>query len=399
VDVIPGAAVIGQAGGPTAVINQSLIGVIEGLRQSDAIKRILGARHGVRGMVGEQFVDLTDYSSDQCESIACTPAASLGSTRDKPNEEYCERIFEKLRKHDVRYFFYIGGNDSADTCRIVNELSNKAGYELRCFHVPKTIDNDLMESDHTPGYPSAARFVALATLGDNLDNASLPGIKINVIMGRHAGFLTAAASLARQGEDDGPHLIYVPETDFDPDRFVADVDRVYSRLGRCQVAVSEGVHNAEGQPISAMMSALQEKDQFGNVQLSGTGALGDWLAYLVRSKLTPQGGKPPRVRADTFGYLQRSWPVPSPIDACEARGAGRKAAEIALAGDHDGSVAIKRVGDEPYQARFEVVPLNNVAGKTRTMPREYLAGDNDIAESFRRYALPLLGELPTIARV
>ncbi|MEC9373756.1 MAG: 6-phosphofructokinase [Planctomycetota bacterium] len=398
-DLIKGNAVIGQSGGPTAVINQSLVGIVEGLRGVDAIPRVYGARNGVRGMVEGRVVDMEALSKEELDAVAQAPAAALGSTRDKPDKTYCERIFETLRRHEVRYFFYIGGNDSSDTCRIVNELSNESGYELRCFHVPKTIDNDLMENDHTPGYPSAARFVALAFMGDNLDNAALPGIKINVVMGRHAGFLTAASAIARQRDDDGPHLIYVPEKNFDRDSFIADVDRVYSKLGRCHIAVSEGIHDANGQAISALMSGLNEKDAHGNVQLSGTGALGDWLAHQVRTELTPQGGKPPRVRADTFGYLQRCWPEPSPIDQQEARAAGRKAAEVAKAGDFDGSVAIKRVSTIPYKSEMKVVSLSAVAAKTRTMPPEFLDGSNNVSHEFIDYLRPLIGPLPVIGRL
>ena len=394
-----GAAVIGQAGGPTAVINQSLVGVVEGLRRGGLIGTILGARHGVRGMVEDDFTVLTDLSAEKLERIAATPSAALGSTRDKPDEPYCARIFDTLRARDVRYFFYIGGNDSSDTCRIVNELANSAGYELRCFHVPKTIDNDLMENDHTPGYPSAARFVARAFIGDNLDNASLKGIKINIVMGRHAGFLTAASALARARDDDGPHLIYLPERDFDPEQFVADVDRVYTDLGRCVVAVSEGIHNAAGEPISAMMSSMNECDAHGNVQLSGSGALGDWLANLLRVELAPEAAAPPRVRADTFGYLQRCFPDPSPIDQMEARAVGHKAAEVALLGDLDGSIAIKRLHDEPYDCRFELENLSAVAGKTRVMPEEFLNGAHDISPAFLDYARPLVGDLPEIERL
>ncbi len=394
-----GNAVIGQAGGPTAVINQSLVGVVEGLREGGVVGKILGARHGVSGMVNDDFLDLTDLAADKLNRLAATPSAGLGSTRDKPNEAYCERIFEKLRARDVRYFFYVGGNDSSDTCRIVNELSNHAGYELRCFHVPKTIDNDLKENDHTPGFPSAARFVGKAFTGDNLDNASLKGIKVNIVMGRHAGFLTAASALARHHDDDGPHLIYLPERNFDPDTFVADVDRVYSKLGRCVIAVSEGIHNAQGESISALMSGLEEKDAHGNVQLSGTGALGDWLANLIRLKLTPEGGKPPRVRADTFGYLQRCYPDASPIDQHEARAAGHKAAEVALLGDLDGSVAIKRMSNEPYESRFELVKLEDVAAKTRVMPDEFIKGDHDVTPAFFDYLRPLVGEMPVIERL
>ena len=398
-DPLRGAAIIGQAGGPTAVINQSLVGVVEGLRAGGLAGPVLGARNGVRGMIHDDIIDLTRFSAERLDRIAATPSSALGSTRDKPDEAACERIFERLRARAVRYFFYIGGNDSSDTCRIVNELSDAAGYELRCFHVPKTIDNDLMENDHTPGYPSAARFVASAFTGDNLDNAALKGIKINIVMGRHAGFLTAASALARQRDDDGPHLIYLPERDFNPERFVADVDRVFVEHGRCLVAVSEGIHTAAGEPISAMISGMNECDAHGNVQLSGSGALGDWLANLLRVELTPAGGKPPRVRADTFGYLQRCYPDPSPVDQREARAAGHKAAEVALLGDLDGSIAIKRVRDEPYECRFELEPLAAVAGKTRIMPEEFLDGAHAVSSAFLDYVRPLIGDLPAVERL
>jgi 6-phosphofructokinase 1 len=395
-DLIQGAAVIGQSGGPTAVINQSLVGAVLALQGHQAITKIYGARNGVRGMIENRYVDLTDSPPDFLEAIAQTPSAALGSTRDKPDEAYCERIFESLRARDVRYFFYIGGNDSSDTCRIVNELSDQAGYELRCFHIPKTIDNDLMESDHTPGYPSAARYVANAFTGDNLDNKSLPGIKIDIVMGRHAGFLTAAAALARRFETDGPHLIYLPERNFDPEKFVADVEGVYSKLGRCLIAVSEGIHNAEGESISHILQQTGEVDAHGNVQLSGSGALGDFLANLLRNKLTPDGGKPPRVRADTLGYMQRCYPDPSPVDQQEARAAGARAAELAMSGDLDGSIAIKRGSNEPYRSQPVAVKLTAVAGKTRVMPEEFLSGDNNVSNEFIEYLRPLVGELPVV---
>jgi 6-phosphofructokinase 1 len=170
-----GNAVIGQSGGPTSVINQSLVGVVQAVQQSDHIGRLLGARHGVRGIVNNDFVELNGASADLLERVAQTPAAALGSTRDKPDAAYCERIFESFRKNDVRFFFYIGGNDSADTARIVQELAAANKYELQVFHVPKTIDNDLRVHDHTPGFGSAARFVASAIMGDDYDNKSLPG--------------------------------------------------------------------------------------------------------------------------------------------------------------------------------------------------------------------------------
>ncbi|MFN0132627.1 MAG: 6-phosphofructokinase [Phycisphaerales bacterium] len=397
-----GNAAIGQSGGPTAVINQSLVGCVEALRRVKAVKKILGMRHGVNGLVKDQVVNLGKVAPATLEAIARTPSAALGSSRDKPDAEYCGRILEACKRHDIRYFFYIGGNDSSDTCRIVNELAAQAGYELRCFHVPKTVDNDLMMSDHTPGYPSAARFVALAFAADSLDNASLPGVKINVVMGRHAGFLTAAAALARgEGKEvkgRGPHLIYLPEVPFSKQRFLADVEQMYAKHGRCQVAVSEGIQDASGTAVATTLVEGLERDAHGNVQLSGVAALGDALADLVKKNLKI-GGKAPRVRADTFGYLQRCWPDSSPVDRREARGAGKFAVRMATGGARSGSVAIVRVGDRPYKSAFKAIKLTDVAAKTRHMPPEFIAGSNDVTAAFVKYARPLVGALPEMARL
>lgn len=420
--LIPGNAVIGQAGGPTAVINQSLVGVVQGLLAARAgvdaqtgqavasaspIRKILGMRHGVRGLVKGDFFEFTDIDRDRLERIARTPSAALGSTRDKPDAEYCQRIFEACKQHEVRYFFYIGGNDSSDTCRLVNETARSAGYELRCFHIPKTVDNDLMGSDHCPGFPSAARFVAMACMADFMDNISLPGIKINVVMGRHAGFLTAASALARRADrlessTDGPQLIYLPEVAFDMDRFVGDVESCYAKKGRCHIAVSEGIQDKDHTPIAAKLFE-GETDAHGNMQLSGTGALGDALAEYLKKRLTPAGGKPPRVRADTFGYIQRCFPDCSPLDAREARAAGREAARLATSGDLDGSVAIVRTSPiEPgalYAARLERIDLSVVAAKTRHMPAEFIEGHNNVSRKFLDYCRPLVGELPVLERL
>jgi 6-phosphofructokinase len=394
-NLIKGNAVVAQSGGPTAVINQSLVGVVETLRGHHMIPKVFGARHGVRGMVDDNLVEMGGLDQDTLERIAGTPSAALGSTRDKPDRAYCERIFARLRARDVRYFFYIGGNDSSDTCRIVNELSNEAGYELRCFHVPKTIDNDLMENDHTPGYASAARYVAKNFLGDSMDNRSLPGIKINVVMGRHAGFLTAAAALAQHRSDDGPHLIYVPEVPMDLESFAGQVEEVYARLGRCQIAVSEGVQDKDGVSLGAQL-IKGDVDAHGNVQLSGSGALGDQLADFLKKALTPAGGKAPRVRADTLGYAQRCYPDPSPVDQAEAREAGRTAAHIAMSGDLDGSIAIKRASDAPYRAEFVRVPLEAVAAKTRHLPAEFLGKPGHISSAFVEWLRPLVGPMPEV---
>lgn len=398
-----GNAIIGQSGGPTAVINQSLVGAVLALRELKGVKKIIGMRHGVTGLVADQLVDLTRTPIKHLEAIARTPSAALGSSRDKPDAAYCAKIVEACRKHNVRYFFYVGGNDSSDTCRIVNELANGSGYEMRCFHIPKTVDNDLVLSDHTPGFPSAARFQAMAFESDSLDNASLPGVKINIVMGRHAGFLTAAAALARgEGKDrdrNGPHLVYLPEVPFDPSRFLADVEKVYARLGRCQVAVSEGIQSADGKAIITTIAQNLDRDAHGNVQLSGVGALGDALADHVRKHVKGAGGKSIRVRADTFGYLQRCWPDPSPIDAKEARGAAKFAVRMCAKGDTSGSVAIIREKGKAYKASFKAIELSDVAAKTRHMPPEFIAGHSDVSDAFIKYCKPLVGKLPPAARL
>ena len=396
-------AVIGQSGGPTAVINQSLVGVIESVRKSRSIGKLLGARHGVSGIVKQDFIDLDGMDKALLERIAATPAAALGSTRDKPDEKYCRKIADVFAKNNVRYFFYIGGNDSADTARIVNELANQAGYELHVFHIPKTIDNDLRVTDHCPGYGSAAKFVASAFMGDNCDSAALPGIKINIVMGRNAGWLTAAAALGRQDAKDGPHLVYVPEVPFSTKSFLADVKRVYGKLGRCQIAVSEGVADKDHTPIIAALAKELgrevERDNHGNIQLSGSGALGDFLADYLKSKMSRKG-KPLRVRADTFGYLQRSFPgFASPVDQAEARECGRKAVELAMSGNVDGSVAIKRIKGDKYKVEFVHAELKDVARFTKDMPRSYLnKAGNHVTKSFVKYAMPLTGGLPIVGK-
>jgi 6-phosphofructokinase 1 len=395
---LQGNAVIGQSGGPTSVINQSLVGVIQAAKKAGHIKDLLGSRHGVRGIINEDFISLKSAPDDLLERIAQTPAAALGSTRDKPDQAYCEKVFSVFKKNNVRYFFYLGGNDSADTARIINDLAKTANYELRTFHVPKTIDNDLRVHDHTPGFGSAAKFVAAAMMGDNYDNRSLPGIKVDVIMGRHAGFLTAASVLARQHDQDGPHLIYVPEAPLSEDKFLSDVDIVYRKHGRCLIAVSEGVSHPDGRTWAEAMATGLEKDAHGNVQLSGTGALGDYMGNLVTKKLTPAGGKKLRVRADTFGYLQRSFPgFTSETDAAEARLVGSTAVQYSADEKNaEGSIAMRRVAGDQYRIETFLTPLSTVARETKHMDASYLSGGNNITEAFKQYVRPLVGKLPAV---
>jgi ATP-dependent phosphofructokinase / diphosphate-dependent phosphofructokinase len=395
---LQGNAVIGQSGGPTSVINQSLVGAVLELQRLGHATRILGARHGVRGIINDHYHDLTKAPVELLERVAKTPAAALGSTRDKPDAAYCEKIFANFQKNNVRYFFYIGGNDSADTARIVDDLARKAGYELRTFHIPKTIDNDLRVHDHTPGYGSAARYVASAMIGDNYDNASLPGIKVDVIMGRHAGFLTAAAALGRKYDTDGPHLIYVPEAPLSEEKLLADVDRVYSKLGRCLIAVSEGVSTPDGKTWTESLLSNLERDAHGNIQLAGTGALADGIANLITKKLNNPGGKKLRVRGDTFGYPQRSFPgYTSEVDATEARLVGKvAAASSAEDGTAGTSVAMRRKPGGKYEIETFLTPLPTVARETKHVPAEFLKDGNNVTQAFLDYALPLIGKLPEV---
>jgi 6-phosphofructokinase 1 len=377
------------------VINQSLVGAVLEARKFRNVSLVYGALHGVRGIVDEEFVDLTQETTHNLEMVGDTPSSALGSTRDKPDLKYCHEIFEVLKAHEIRYFFYIGGNDSSDTVRIVSEEAEKANHPIRCIHIPKTIDNDVVLNDHTPGFPSAARFVVQAFLGANLDNLSLPGVYIGVVMGRHAGFLTAASALGKKFPDDGPHMIYVPERTFRIDSFLADVRHAVDRFGRCVVAVSEGVHDESGTPIITQLAKKVERDAHGNLQLSGTGELAGLLCDQVKEKLGIS-----RVRGDTFGYMQRSFiGCVSDVDSREAREVGEKAVQYAMWGEHSGSVTIERTGY--YSVDYKLVPLQAVAGKTRTMPDEFISPNGtDVTDAYRLYLRPLLGKsLPDAYRL
>jgi len=384
---LEGKVVIAQGGGPTPVINQSLVGAVLESRKFTQITRVYGAVKGIEGIVNENFIDLTQEITHNLEMVAKTPSAALLSTRVKPSKEFCLEIYKTFKAHNVRYFLYIGGNDSAETVRLVNNYAEEDKYEFRAMHIPKTIDNDLVENDHTPGYGSAARFVSNAFLGLNLENRALEGVHIGIVMGREAGFLTASSVLGKKYDDDGPHLIYLPEREFDMKKFLADVDRVYRERGRCLIAVSEGIKDGSGEFLSSKFIERTGKDAFGNLQLSGSGVLGDVLASAIREKLQIS-----RVRADTLGYLQRSFAeVVSKVDRNEAREVGERAAQFAIWNNIDGSVSIQRTGN--YSVNYVLKPLHDIAGKSRTMPGKYInASGNGVTEEFVGYVRPLVGE-------
>lgn len=378
---------IAQGGGPTAVINQSLVGAVLEAKKNGL--EILGARYGIKGIVQESFVELHTLDQAKLSKVADTPASALGSTRDKPDETYCQNILSVFKKHDIRGFFYIGGNDSSETIRVILDFAKRDGYEMKGFHIPKTVDNDLVENDHTPGFPSAARFVTKATIGIERDNASLPGIHFLIIMGRHAGFLTTATGLG------GAHRVYIPEYPFDIDQFTAEAKATLDQHGRAVIGISEGIEDSQGNPIITKFIKQKEIDEHGNIHLSGL-PLGDALVNFAKEKIGIS-----RVRSDTLGYAQRCYPDPSPIDQQEAREVGRKAIEQYLQEKHEsGSITITRISDAPYQAVFGITELEKVAGKTRKLPADfYDLSSKTVTEKGFQYLRPLVGKLPGIERI
>jgi len=370
-----GTFVIAQGGGPTAVINQTVVGAVLEVRKKHPGARVLGARHGVRGVRDGDYVDLTDMREDQLRLIGRTPSAALGSTRDKPDAAYCDLVLQGLKKAGADAFIYIGGNDTSGTQQI---LTDAAGGKIAFVHAPKTIDNDLVENDHTPGFISAAEFVAGAFLSVDLDFRALPGIYVGIVMGRHAGFLTAASAAWRMDADSGPHLVYVPERAFSVDRFIEDVKATMARHKRCIVAVSEGVSTADGRSLveTIVGSDKVERDAHGNVKLSGSD-LNRAFEQALAEKLP---GK--RARVDALGYMPRGYiGAISPVDAQEAFDAGAFAVGVAAEGG--GSVALQYDGSKTV---FRKVPLSSVAAKTRHMPDDFMLEDaNQLSDAGLAY--------------
>ena len=380
---------IAQGGGPTNVINMSLVSIIK--EEKKLKSSVLGSLNGVRGIINDKFKNLNKISENDLKVISQTPGAALGSTRDKPDNKYCLEIFKVLKKKKINKFYYIGGNDSSDSLRIISEHANKTGYKLQCIHIPKTIDNDLVSNDHTPGFGSAAKYVAQLFSGINYDVKSLPGVYIGVVMGRHAGFLTASSALLRQNNNDGPHLIYLPEFSFSYQSFLEDIKKTYIKHGKCIIAVSEGIQNKNKKLVSQEISKTKEYDAHGNIQLSGSGSLGDFLAQQIKSKL-----KLPRVRADTLGYPQRSFlGSTSEVDQKEAFEIGKFAVKKALQVSHSFSAGIeeRKVLSKPYKVSFRINLLKDVAGQTKVMSKDfYNHKQNFITKKFINYALPLIGK-------
>jgi len=376
-----GALVVGQSGGPTAVINNSLVGVIEQSLLEEQITAVYGSLRGIQGVLQDRLVDLGRESPQTLSGLRRTPGAALGTVRYKLQEEDYERVVEVMRAHGVGFFCYIGGNDSMDTAYRVDAVARRTGYELRCIGVPKTVDNDLAGTDHCPGYGSAARFVALAARDTGWDTESMglsSPVKVIEIMGRNAGWLTAAAALARKETGDPPHLIYVPERPVDDATVVAEVGDVVAAREHCVVALSEGAVPDTG---------MGEVDAFGH-QMKGGAA-----EHLERI-LSEQLGL--KVRVDKPNYLQRSFSTCiSEVDANEAYMVGQSAVRLAVDGKSGVMVTLVRVAQDPYQCETGTVPLEQIANAERLLPDVYLSEQgNDVTAAFLDYARPLIGPPP-----
>ena len=393
---LKGACVIGQSGGPTSVINASAYGVIRTALDNPNITNVYGAEHGIKGVLNDRLFDMSKEDAKELELLKYTPSSALGSCRykmkdpDVDDADY-KRILEVFKKHDVRYFFYNGGNDSMDTCNKISKYMQKVGYECRVMGVPKTIDNDLFGTDHCPGYASAAKYIATSCMEVYQDARvyDTGTICIIEIMGRHAGWLTAAAALATE-YGAGPDLIYLPETDFDMEQFLADVERVYKERGNCMVAVSEGIHYADGSFVSEAKTSAT--DGFGHAQLGGLAAL---LANIVKEKTGI------KVRGIELSLLQRCGAhLASETDIQESVMAGKAAVENAVAGITDKMVAFEReIVDGHYVCKTKLIDLSDVANTEKKVPLAWINDKhNGVKREFIDYALPLIQGEPNLPK-
>ena len=393
---LKGACIIGQSGGPTSVINASAYGVIKTALESGAITQVLGAEHGIKGVLNDRLFDMSLEDPEELRLMKYTPSSALGSCRykiadpEKDDTDY-KRILEVFKKHNVRYFFYNGGNDSMDTCNKINNYMQSVGYDCRVMGVPKTIDNDLYGTDHCPGYGSAAKYIATSIMEVYQDMRVYDTgmIVVMEIMGRHAGWLTAAAALA--GEyGAGPDLIYLPETNFNMQDFINDVKRVYAEKGHCLIAASEGIHYADGDFVSEAQTS--GTDGFGHAQLGGLATI---LAEVVKEET---GAK---VRGIELSLLQRCGAhLASETDIEEAFMAGKVAVENAVNGINGRMIGFERgVVDGKYACKTKLVPLMEAANTEKKVPREWInEAGNGVNRQFIEYALPLIQGEPDLPK-
>ena len=392
-----GSCIFGQSGGPTAVINASAYGVIRAALDAEEITKVYGAFHGIRGVLDDKLFVMDEEDPEELKLLLHTPSSALGSCRYKiadpevDDTDY-KRILEIFKKYDVRYFFYNGGNDSMDTCNKISRYMESVGYECRVMGVPKTIDNDLFGTDHCPGFASAAKYIATSCMEINKDARVYDNGMITIveIMGRHAGWLAASAALAT-AYGSGPDLIYLPETNFDMDKFLADVDRIYKKNGKVFVAVSEGIHYADGSFVSEAKTSAT--DGFGHAQLGGLAAM---LAEIVKAHT---GAK---VRGIELSLLQRCGAhLASATDIKEACEAGMEAVHQAVNGVSGKMVAFEReTVDGKYHCKYVLLPLSSVANFEKKIPLEWINEEgNGLKKEFIDYVLPLIQGEPELPLV
>ncbi len=392
-----------QFGGPTPVINRTLIGIVKALKEKGV--EALGPNSGIPGIMRNDFYNLSLYSDYHLDRISKKPGAELGTTKYHVDEQNALLIVDRLKQENIRYFYMIGGDSTASIAKNILKAAKalKPEYELTVVHVPKTIDNDLVETDHCPGFGSGAMFLAFSAFGIDQENRSTGGIFLHVSMGRDAGYLAAASTLLRS-QDGGPHLVYMPEKNFVLENFLKDVDDVLSTRGRAYVVVSEGLRykwfDNHGKSESRLVSdaaaeelreSVEAEKELGGISTSeGSKVLARYLDMKLKNAFPKQ-----RVRADTLGYLSRSFPLPSPVDAREAEFVGREAVYYSLNGNGSGSVVIRRLGERhAYAITTDYVDINLVAGQSKSMPLDWIGkyGKN-VSQDFMLYAGPLIGHV------
>jgi len=394
--MLKGNAILGQSGGPTSVINASLCGLIqESLKHRDRINNVLGMQFGIEGFMKDEVIDLGKESPETIERLKTTPSSALGSCRHKLKDNELPLVLEQLKKYNIRYYFLIGGNDTMDTIHRVEKYCREQGYELCGVGVPKTVDNDLFATDHTPGFASAGRFVAMSVKQAGMLARDMKRVDQFVVfqtVGRSAGWLPAAAACAKKNTDDAPHIILLPERPFVQEQFLAEAKKTYDRFGWVSVVCGEGVCYADGSPISAS----QTKDKFANVEF---GAMGGTSAAVVLH----------RMLSDAFGW-RGEFQICESLQMCaadravqqdidEAWGCGQQAVKLAVAGTSSVMVTLVRKSNSPYTYSFGTAPLSEVALGEKPMPDEFICGDRlFVTEACLEYLRPLIGELPDYIR-
>lgn len=394
--MLKGNALIGQSGGPTSVINASLAGIVTAAMHMDGIEKVLGMRYGIEGFMAENIIDLSSQPPAVLEGLKSTPSSALGSCRHKLQEEDLPKVLAMLVKHNIRYVFLIGGNDTMDTIARIEKYAKEQNYELIGIGVPKTVDNDLFGTDHTPGFASAARYMALSVMQAGVlarDMKKVDQFVIYQCIGREAGWLVGATAAGKTSPEDAPHIMCLPERDFDKHKFLADVKKCYDAYGFVSVVCGEGITYADGTPVSAS----QTKDKFSNVEF---GAMGGTSAALALHRMI----------SDEFGFrgefqITESLPMCAAdravqLDIDEAFMCGQKAVELASEGKTGLMVTLCRQPGTGYQCHTGTIPLQEVAIKAKPMPDEFINDEgNFVSDAFLDYVRPLMGEMPDYVKL